>query len=59
MKASHQSSAIEEIIIMAAKMHHQQSRITTSWKKVYLHDNKFIVRIVCLQVFQVPFVKGL
>ena len=41
---------------MAAKMqdeHHQKSRITVSWKEVYLHDIKLIVIIVCLQVFQV------
>ena len=43
---------------MAAKMqdkHHQQSRIKTCWKEVYLHviDINFIVIIICLQVFQV------
>ena len=30
-----------------------ESRITTSWKEVYSHDIKFIVIIICLQVFQV------
>ena len=40
---------------MAAKMqdeHHQQSRITVSWKEVYLHDIKFIVTIVVYRSFK-------